>query len=554
MSFPWLKNYPADVPHNIKVDTFHSLGDMLESAMKEYKNNTAFSYMGQSYSFQQIDEDSRNFAAFLQNHLQLRKGDVIAIQMPNTVQYPIALYGALRAGLIVTNINPLYTARELQHQLNDSGAVCILALANFADKLQEVYQNTKLKHLIITELGDHLSWPKSKIVNLVVKHIKKMIPSYSLPEAYTFKDALARGHQLGFRRFKVNPSDTAFLQYTGGTTGVSKGAELTHANIIANINQTLAWIGGKLQKGHEIALCPLPLYHIFSLTVNCLGLFCFGAKNVLITNPRDLKAFIEEMQKHNFSIFTGLNTLFNGLMNHPDFSKVNFKHLKVCVGGGMAMQKVVSERWYQLTSCKVLEGYGLTETSPLLCCNPLDGKDRVTYIGMPVSNTEVKIVDDNGQEVAYGQSGEIWGRGPQIMKGYYRRPEETAKSLTEDGWFKTGDIGIMEADGFIKIVDRKKDMILVSGFNVYPNEIEEVLSQHPKILESAVVGVADEKSTEVVKAFIVARDPSLSKEEVLEHCHKYLTNYKIPKYIDFRKELPKSNVGKVLRRLLRDEK
>ncbi|GAA4841305.1 AMP-binding protein [Algivirga pacifica] len=550
---PWLNNYPQGVEHEINPDHYGSLIELFEESFGKFQNKEAFECMGGVMTFNEIDLASQRFAAYLQNHTNLKAGDRIAIQMPNVLQYPIVMFGALRAGLIVVNTNPLYTEREMEHQFNDSGAKAIIILANFADKLEKILPKTDLEHVIITEIGDLLPFPKNLIVNTVVKYVKKMVPSFNLPNAVKLKDTLRKGEQSTFTKPVIKSDDIAFLQYTGGTTGVSKGAMLTHRNVIANLEQNATWMAPSLKEGEEVIITPLPLYHIFSLTVNCLTMMKYGVKNVLITNPRDIKGFIKELKKHKFSIMTGVNTLFNGLLNHPDFKTINFDALKVCVGGGMAVQKAVALRWQEVTNCPLTEGYGLTETAPVLCCNPIDGSGKIGHIGLPFPSTQVVIMNDEGDILNQGEVGEICAKGPQVMKGYWQRPEETQKTFTEDGWLRTGDIGLMDKDGYFKIVDRKKDMICVSGFNVYPNEVEDVVAMHPGVTEVAVIGVPDERSTEAVKVFVVKKDEALSVEELKKFCKENLTGYKVPKHYEFRDELPKTNVGKILRRSLKEE-
>jgi long-chain acyl-CoA synthetase len=547
----WLKNYPKGVPHEIDVRAYSSIVDVFEKSVARFKGRAAFKCMGTDLSFSDLDRQSRNFAAYLQKVLGLKKGDRIALMMPNILQYPIAVFGALRAGLIVVNTNPLYTPRELEHQLKDSGAKAIVVLANMANVVEKVIGQTKVEHVIVTELGDQLKFPKGAIVNVVVKYVKKMVPAFKLAGAVSFNETLRIGAAQTFDRPSIASEDLAFLQYTGGTTGVSKGAMLTHANMVANMMQVGAWVGVDLRDGAETAVAPLPLYHIFSLAVNCLAFLKIGCTNLLITNPRDIPAFVKDLEKTPFTIFVGLNTLFVALMNNDGFRKLDFSKLKAAVGGGMAVQKVVAERWQELTGRPLLEGYGLTETSPVLCVNPLDGSERIGTIGMPMPSTDIRIVDDDGKDVALGQPGELCAAGPQVMRGYWQRPDETAKVMLDPTWFKTGDVAVMSDDGYFKIVDRKKDMILVSGFNVYPNEIEDVAVRCPGVLEAAAIGIPNEKSGEVVKLFVVRKDPELTAEAVLNHCRKELTGYKVPKYVEFREELPKSNVGKILRKELR---
>ncbi len=551
---PWLQNYPKGISPEANVEEFESVVDLFEKSCARFRALPAFENMGKTINFAELDRLSRNFSAYCQNVLGLKKGDRIALQMPNCLQYPIALFGALRAGLVVVNANPLYTPREMEHQFKDSGAKAIVILANMAHNLEKVLKVTPIEHVIITELGDLLGFPKSHIVNFVVKKIKKMVPEYKISSAVKFNEALSIGAGQSLRKVKVDAEDLAFLQYTGGTTGVAKGAMLSHRNIVANMVQIKLWISQELQPGKEVVITALPLYHIFSLTVNCLAFMAMGGKNVLITNPRDIPAFVAELKKQKFTVFTGLNTLFNALCNNDAFTKtVDFSHLKVTVGGGMAVQRAVAERWNAVTGNPIIEAWGLTETSPGLTCNPLGGGEQIGSIGIPLPSTDVKIIDDEEKDVPQGEPGEICARGPQVMKGYWQRQDETDKVMTKDGYFKTGDIGIMQPDGFFKIVDRKKDMILVSGFNVYPNEIEDVVVKHPGVMEAAAIGVPDEKSGEVVKLFVVRKDPKLAEDDLVKHCKEYLTNYKVPRYVVFRDELPKSNVGKILRKELRNQ-
>lgn len=551
--YPWHKNYPQGVAHDVNVDKYSSLVELLDNSFKKYADRDAYIHMGNHYTYAELELQSRRFASFLQHHTTLEPGDAIAIQMPNVMQYPVVMFGALRAGLRIVNTNPLYTPREMLHQLEDSGAKAIVILDNFADKLEHIVKKTKLSTIITTGIGDLMPFPKRLLVNFVVKYVKKMVPSYNLPNSINLNDALKQGEPSQFNPVEIKPHDTAFLQYTGGTTGVAKGAELTHRNILANLSQMSEWMKYKLEERAEFVVTPLPLYHIFSLTANCFIFFAIGGTNLLITNPRDIPAFIKELNKYKFTAITGVNTLFNALLNTPEFASVDFSNLKLAVGGGMAVQRVIGERWHRVTGQPLCEGYGLTESSPVLCCNPLDGNEQLGTIGMPMPSTEIKIVKDDGTEAEIGEPGEIWGRGPQIMKGYLGRPEATAETITKDGWLRTGDIGLIQDDGYIRIVDRKKDMILVSGFNVFPNEVEDVIAMQEKVLEVAAVGVPDPKSTEAVKVFVVKKDPSLTLEELRAYCKENLTGYKVPKHYEFREDLPKSNVGKILRRELRDE-
>ncbi len=548
----WLKSYPAGVPADIDPNQYRSLVELFDGSIRQFADRPAYHNMGKTISFGELEKLSRGFGAWLQSK-GLAKGARVALMMPNCLQFPIAMFGALRAGYTVVNVNPLYTARELEHQLKDSGAEVIVILENFASVLQQVKAKTPLKHVVVTSLGEMLG-VKGLIVNLVVRKVKKMVPPFELPGAVAFKQALAEGKGKSVNTPALAHADIAYLQYTGGTTGVSKGAILTHRNVIAALLQYKVWLQPAIGNERPVIITALPLYHIFSLTVNCLNMMVMGGENVLITNPRDIPGFVKELAKHKYTIITGVNTLFNALLNHPDFAKLDFSHLKLAVGGGMAVQKAVAERWKQVTGTPLIEGYGLTETAPSATANPLNVKDYTGSIGVPMSSTEIVLRDDSGADVAHGQPGEICIRGPQVMKGYWQRPDETAQVLGADGYLRTGDIGIMDDKGFIRIVDRKKDMILVSGFNVYPNEIEQVVAMHPGVLEVAAIGVPDEHSGEVPKVFVVKKDPQLTEGDVLEHCKKELTGYKRPKYVEFRSELPKTNVGKILRRALREEK
>ncbi len=548
----WLKSYPGGMPADVTWNEHKSVGELFEKSCKKFAERPAFHCMGKSLSFAEVDRMSRDFAAWVQAK-GLAKGGRVAIMMPNCLQYPVALFGTLRAGYTVVNVNPLYTARELEHQLKDSGAEVIVILENFAHTLEEVLPRTPVKHIVVAALGDLLG-VKGAIVNFVVRNVKKMVPAFELPSAERFNAVLKQGAGLQMKPFEVGHADIAFLQYTGGTTGVSKGAMLTHENILANIEQAAGNLIHALGGERPVIITALPLYHIFSLTVNCLLMAKMGGENILITNPRDIPAFVKELGKHEYNMITGVNTLFNAFLNNADFHKLDFSHVKICVGGGMAVQKAVADKWKQVTGKVLLEGYGLTETSPCATMNPVSVTDYNGSIGLPLPSTDLEIRDDDNKPVPLGQPGEICIKGPQVMKGYWQRPDETAKVLDKDGWLHTGDIGIMDPQGFVRIVDRKKDMILVSGFNVYPNEIEQVVAMHPGVLEVAAIGVADEHSGEVPKLFIVKKDPALTEAAVLEFCKDKLTGYKRPKHVEFRTELPKTNVGKILRRALRDEK
>lgn len=550
--FPWISSYPEGIPAEIEESRPESLLEIYNTAFQQFADREAFENMGKVLSYRQIDEQSTAFAAYLQNKLGMQKGDRIAIQMPNCLQYPIVLIGALKIGCIVVNTNPLYTPREMEHQFKDSGVKAIVIIANFANSLEEVLHETSVEHIIVTELGDLLGGLKGKLVNFVVKRVKKMVPAYHLPGALKLKKVLADGAGLSYSKPEIGGSDTAFLQYTGGTTGVSKGATLSHANVVAHTLQINYWFHPLLKAGQiETMITAIPLYHIFALNVNCTFMMHIGAKNVLITNPRDMPGFIKELKKHPFTLMTGVNTLFNGLLNQEDFKSVDFSKMKGCIGGGMAVQDFVARKWEEVTGSPLVEGYGLSETSPVLCCNPLDGTHQMGTIGLPVPSTEIAIMDEAGNQLAQGEVGEICARGPQVMTGYWGRDNEGV--FFEGNWFRTGDIGKMTEDGFFKIVDRKKDMINVSGFNVFPNEVENVIADHPKVLEVAVIGIPDPKSTECVKAFVVKSDQSLTEDELREFCKHELTGYKRPKFIEFRNELPKSNVGKIIRRKLKEE-
>lgn len=545
----WQKIYPEGVPFEIDISDSDTIVTVLKRSAAQFTDQNCFTNMGKSLSFTEIDKLSSDFAAYLQDTLKLKKGDRIAIQMPNLLQYPIALFGALKAGLIVVNTNPLYTPREMEHQFRDADVKAIVILENFASNLEEVLKNYDVPHIIVTRIGDMLGL-KGCLVNFVVKYIKKMVPSYRLEKTHSFSDALETGAESKLQPVELTGSDIAFLQYTGGTTGVSKGAMLTHTNVVSNMEQAATWISPLLKEGEEIIVTALPLYHIFSLTVNSLALMRIGGENLLVTNPKDIPGFIKLLKNNKFTVMTGVNTLFNALMNHKDFKSIDFSRVKVSVGGAMALQKSVVTRWKELTGSPLIEGYGLTEASPIVVCNPVDGTAKIGTIGLPVPSTDVCVVDENANPLPVGEEGELAAKGPQVMKGYWKRPDETAKVI-KDGWLITGDMAVMEPDGFFKIVDRKKDMILVSGFNVYPNEIEGIAAAHPGVLEVAAIGAPDEKSGEVVKLVVVKKDPSLTEDQLIEHCRKELTNYKVPKMVEFREELPKTNVGKILRRALR---
>jgi len=551
--FPWFVHYPAGVPKEIGPYEFTSLVELFEISCKKYSDRVAFENMGVQLTFAEVDNLSTQFAAYLQNELGLKKGERVGIQMPNLLQFPIVFIGALKAGLIVVNTNPLYTPREMEHQFKDSGVSLIIIVSNFAFHLQEIIDHLpSVKHVIITDLGDMLGTFKGALTNFVVKYVKKMVPKYSLPRAIAFKDAMSKGTTLSWTKPSIDIEDIAVLQYTGGTTGISKGAQLSHRNLIAHNQMITYWFKPYMSVGkQDVIITAIPMYHIFALSVNGTLMMYSGVKNVMITNPRDMPGFCKELKKHPFTIITGVNTLFNGLLNNPEFKNVDFSHLHGAVGGGMAVQDIVAKRWEEVTGKPLVEGYGLSETSPVLCCNPLDGKQRLGTIGIPVPSTEVAIFNEAGDQLPQGETGEICARGPQVMRGYWQKDNEGVFFNNE--WFRTGDIGLMDKDGFFKIVDRKKDMIKVSGFNVFPNEVENVLASHPKVLEVACIGVPDEKSGEVIKAFIVKRDQSLTEEELRDYSHKNLTNYKVPKYFVFRKDLPKSNVGKIIRRILKEE-
>ncbi len=547
----WLeKSYPPGVPFEINPDKYPSLVAMFNKYVVQYSDRTAFINMGGKISYAELAEQATAFAAYLQQDLGLKKGDKFAIMVPNTLQYPIALFGALLAGLTVVNVNPLYTARELEHQLKDSGSKAILIIENFAQTLEKVVGKTAIEHVIMTSLGDRLGLVKGALVNAVVKYVKKMVPVFNLPDAVRFNTVLAKGKNLDFRPVELSGEDLAFLQYTGGTTGLSKGAMLTHRNMVANLEQAKAAIKPMLEDGKELVVTALPLYHIFALTANCLTFITLGGTNLLITNPRDMPAFIKVLSKYTFTAITGVNTLFNGLLNTPGFKDLDFSNLKMAMGGGMAVQRPVAERWQKVTNTRLLEGYGLTECCPMVSLSPYNQEAYNGTIGLPAPSTDIKIILDDGSEAPIGEAGEMWVKGPQVMRGYYNREEATAEILKDD-WLATGDIAFMDEQGFFKIVDRKKDMIIVSGFNVFPNEIEEVVMMHEGVLEAAAIGVPHEASGEMVKIFVVAKQDDLDEAELIKHCRENLTNYKVPKLVEFRDELPKTNVGKILRRELR---
>lgn len=550
--YVWFNQYPEGINYDIDPSIYKSVVELLDKSVRKYGDEIAFVNFGRTLSFNEVDHQSRNFASYLQS-IGLNPGDRIAIQMPNLLQFPIAMFGALRAGLTVVNTNPLYTSREMEHQFVDSGAKAIVILANFASNLEKILHKTNIQHVIITKMGDMIGGLKGALVNIIVDKVRKMVPPYSIPEAVNFKETLVQGGKYPFKEPEIRHSDIAFLQYTGGTTGVAMGATLTHENIIANMLQIREWMKPKLREREETVITALPLYHIFALTVNGLSMLELGSTNILITNPKDIEGFIKELKKYPFTFMTGVNTLYNALMQNPKFTEINFSHLKFAVAGGMALQTGVVNKWEKLTGTPLVEGYGLSETSPVLTCNPIDGTAQIGTIGLPVPGTIIKIMDEGGNEAEIGQAGEICAKGPQVMKSYWNRDEETKNAFHEGGWFRTGDIGFMQKDGFFKIIDRIKDMIIVSGFNVYPNEIEDVVSEIDGVVEVAAIGVPDEKSSEVVKLYVVRNNEDVSEEVILEYCRKNLTKYKIPKYIKFATELPKTNVGKILRRKLREK-
>jgi long-chain acyl-CoA synthetase len=546
----WLKSYPPGVPAEISIDHLPSLVVLFEESCRKYADKMAYVSMGREMTYRELDNLSRDFAGWLQS-LGFKKGDRVALMMPNLLQYPVALFGTLRAGCVVVNCNPLYTPRELEHQLKDSGAKAIVIVENFANTLEQVVAKTEIKHIVVTPMGEMLGI-KGMLVNFVVRHVKKLVPAWSLPTSINFTSALAAGRRHGMDAVSLCHEDIAFLQYTGGTTGVSKGAMLTHANITSNVMQAYNWIKPAVKEGEEFIVTALPLYHIFALTANCLTFLMIGARNLLIANPRDIPGFIKDWSKYPITVVTGVNTLFNALLNHPDFAKLDFSTMNVTLGGGMAVQGPVADRWFKVTGSPLLQAYGLTETSPAATINPLNLEKFNGSIGLPISSTEVSIRDDAGKEVTLGQVGEICIRGPQVMSGYWNRPDETALVMFDDGFLHTGDMGYVDPQGYVFMVDRKKDMILVSGFNVYPNEVEEVAVMHDGVSEAAAIGVADEHSGEAVKLFVVRKDPNLTAEALIEHCRKQLTGYKVPKFVEFRADLPRTNVGKILRRALKE--
>ena len=547
----WLKSYPPGVPAEISIDHIPSLVALFDESCRKYADSVAYVTMGREMTYRELDNLARDFAGWLQS-IGLGKGDRVALMMPNMLQYPVALFGTLRAGCVVVNCNPLYTPRELEHQLKDSGAKAIVIVENFANTLQQVIAKTEIKHVVVTPMGEMLGLVKGTIVNLVLRHVKKMVPAWSLPGSIGITAALAAGRRHGMDPVPLGHDDLAFLQYTGGTTGVSKGAMLTHANITSNVMQAYSWIKPVVREGQEFIVTALPLYHIFALTANCLTFLMIGARNLLIANPRDIPGFVKEWSKYPITVATGVNTLFNGLLNNEEFKKLDFSPMKISLGGGMAVQKPVAERWKAVTKSPLLQAYGLTETSPAATMNPLDMKDFNGSIGLPISSTEVSIRNDAGEEVPITQVGEICIRGPQVMKGYWQRPQDTADVMYADGFLRTGDMGYVDHEGYVFIVDRKKDMILVSGFNVYPNEVEEVCAMHEGVGDVAAIGVHDDNSGEAVKVFAVRKDPNLTAEELIAHCRKHLTGYKVPKYVEFRADLPRTNVGKILRRALKE--
>ena len=553
MEKPWLNSYPEGVPEAISTPDYLSITQMIDACLIKYADRKAYSNMGSSITFKELDKLSMQFACFLQKTLGLTKGERVAVMLPNIIQYPVAMCGILRAGLVVVNVNPLYTPRELKHQLSDSGATCIIILDNFAATLEEIISDTNVNHIILTGVGDMLDFPKNFIVNFVLRYIKKVVPRYSFSNSISFKESLIKGNNLELETINIGYGDIAFLQYTGGTTGLSKGAMISHRNMLFNIHQSKAWQAGAFDDDDIIiAITALPLYHIFSLQSNCLAMMLDGGENILITNPRDFPGFVKELSKHKFVYITGVNTLFASLLNTPGFEDLDFSALRLSIGGGMAIQEAVSKKWEKITGQPIIQAYGLTETSPAAVVNPLEAETFTGSIGLPISSTEIRICDDNGNDIELGKPGEICIRGPQVMVGYWNNPEETKKVMFDDGWFRTGDIGRMDEKGFVFIEDRKKDMIIVSGFNVFPNEIEGVVANMEGILETAAIGMPSEKSGEAIKLFVVRNNESITEEDIINYCRKNLTPYKIPKKIVFKQELPKTNVGKILRRALRD--
>ncbi len=546
----WFKSYPKDVPTSVDTKRHNSIIELIENTFKKYRNKAAFICMGKSYTYFEIDKLSLKFASYLQNNLRLKKGSAVAVMMPNILQYPIVAYGIIRAGMVVVNVNPLYTARELEHQLKDSGSETIIIFESACHTLEKCIKNTHVKNVITTNIGDFLDFPKSLIVNSVIKYVKKMIPKWKIENAVSLKSKLFYSNENIYKAPDIKEDDTAFLQYTGGTTGVSKGAELTHKNIISNTMQINSWIKN-IYKSDGVAISPLPIYHIFSMTACCFALFELGITNVIITNPRDINELIKEMDKYKFSVITGVNTLFNAIADNPNFKNLDFSNLCLTLGGGAAIQKDVSDKWKNITKMPIIEAYGLTETSPAVCINPIDNKDHNGTVGLPLPETDIVIKDSNGKNMPINEIGEICVKGPQVMKGYWNRPDETKKIMTDDNYLMTGDIGYIDENGFLKIADRKKDMIIVSGFNIFPNEIEAIVSTHKKVVECAAIGIKDDKTGEAIKVFAVLNDDSLTKEELISHCRDNLTGYKVPKHFEFVKELPKSNVGKILRKKLR---
>lgn len=551
MHRPWLSSYPKGISADIEIEKYASVVEIFEQSVKEFANRPAFSNLGTSLTYSQFNEATKAVAAYLQKTLNLKKGDRIAIMMPNLLQNPVSIFGSLRAGLTVVNTNPLYTARELRHQLIDSGATTIIVLENYAQTVQEIVADTDVKHIIITKMGDMLNFPKSLLINLAVKYIKKIVPAFSLPGAISFQTVVSEGSKQDLEPVHLTHNDLAFIQYTGGTTGLAKGAMLSHKNMVANMLQASEWIKNDIKPGQETIITALPLYHIFSLTANCMVFIEAGGHNVLITNPRDFKGFVKELSKTSFTVITGVNTLFNALINTKGFHDIDFSNLKITLGGGMSVQAAVAAQWQQITGCALVEAFGLTETSPAVCINPLNIKNYNGSIGLPIPSTYCKLIDSEGNDIINNEAGELCVKGPQVMQGYWKRPEETACALSKDGWLKTGDMAKMDGHGFFYIVDRLKEMILVSGFNVFPNEIENVIVDHPGVLECGVIGIPDEQRGEAIKAFVVKKDTSLTEAELIAHCKKNLTPYKIPSSITFIQSLPKTNIGKVLRRALK---